>query len=848
MTTLEMFKNQIFLYSLETKDFYTDEEKILSDKYMKTLRIKKRIKEKIHTTEFKTTLYKKHLKKINSLSNELNNELKKLLGQFKGVRSVREDALHDNKIISLFESALTRTCKMKTNEITEDLFVIRIYHYQILDSIIHNGFLFKNEKYEYFTSSAGQIRTKKTVCIRSALYKEYENSITCGLTKDIINAKGGVNTNKYQAYLALISSASAKWQRFNIDRIVVVDDICTDVFAEVDHIDPTTYEIERKSMYLPIEHMDGCGIMLPTVSKKTFMYRMPWMKGMLTPFDFKKFALEHGKTKITDIYGKEYDIIEDNINIIMTKSQFKMWKYYDSWEDYQTKFKEYKCEANKLNIEDIGSEATINYQMLQTLVSMTEDELKTVAQSTIDELASLGTDKQTMLKVMGATKENLNKNYFQQSLLLYPELLSDPHTRETIKNKKKKLIKEGRSGKLKVNGYYTFIIPDLYAFCEWLFLGDMQPKGLLQNQEVHCNIFNEGEVDVLRAPHLYKEHAIRNNVFNDKISEWFITQGIYTSIHDPISRILQFDVDGDKSLVIQDETLIKVAKREMEGIVPLYYEMAKAEATPITPENMYTSLTSAYKANIGIISNDITKIWNSEQPDINAVKWLTMYNNFVIDYAKTLFLPKPPEYAEKILKSFTKNKVPHFFKYAKDKEERLVEPINNSTVNKLEHLIEDKQIRFKKVVGSIDYKMLMNNPRVKSSDSIIEAYDELNKKKRFSNSKEEANSSYYFDTQFRKRMKEIHSNENYVVDVLVKYLFEKGSKSKDTIWNVYGDILYSNLKKNLEGTCSCQDCSTRFEQKTKNQYLCANCLDINRKKQNQEKALKYYHKKKVLPS
>lgn len=90
-------------------------------------------------------------------------------------------------------------------------------------------------------------------------------------------------------------------------------------------------------------------------------------------------------------------------------------------------------------------------------------------------------------------------------------------------------------------------------------------------------------------------------------------------------------VDGDKALVIQDETLIKVAKREMKNIVPLYYEMAKADAQPINEDNMYNALTSAYKANIGIISNDITKIWNSPNPDIRAVKWLTMYNNFVID-------------------------------------------------------------------------------------------------------------------------------------------------------------------------------------------------------------------------
>lgn len=813
---------------------------------MELFRLRKIIKELKEHDEEKIN---RVLKLINNRIKKLNNKLENSFDENNEMlRELRTDALKTHKIVSLFDSSLTRICKMKINEITEDLFIVRVYHYKILDSIIKNGFYYNGKRYDYFTSSAGQIRTKKIVCINSDLFKKYENAITCGLTKEIINEKGGVNTNKYQAYLALISSASAKWTKFNIDRIVVVDDICTDVFAEVDHIDRDTYEIERKHMNLPIEHMDGCGIMLPTVSKKTFMYRMPWMKGMLTPFDFKKFALEHKKTKIIDIYGKEYDIIEDDINIIMTKSQFKMSKYYDSWDDYKNKFKEYKCEANKLNIEDIGAEANINYQMLQTLVSMTEEELRTIANTTIEELKEIGNNKQTMLKIMGATKENKNKNYFQKALLLYPELLADPSTREALRNKKKKIVKDARSGKLRVNGHYTFIIPDLYAFCEWLFLGEKNPQGLLKNKEVYCNIFKEGEVDVLRAPHLYKEHAIRTNVLKDNISEWFITQGIYTSVHDPISKILQFDNDGDKALVVQDKTLIEVAKREMKDIVPLYYEMAKAEAAPITSENMYNALTSAYKANIGIISNDITKIWNSEAPDINAVKWLTMYNNFVIDYAKTLFLPKPPEYAEKILKSFTSNKVPHFFKYAKDKEDHLVEETNNSTVNKLEHIIEDKPIRYKKLVGELKFTNLMNNKRAVPNEGIIEKYEELLKQKRFYNNSQVNNSMYHFDRYFREEMGKIHKSESYIVDVLVRHLFEKGSRSKDNLWNVYGDILYKNLEKNLEGTIACEDCPTRFKQKTKNQCLCTKCLDINRKKQNQEKALKYYHKQKTLPS
>lgn len=652
-------QNQIYLHSLETKDFYTDEEFELNELYFESLRLRKELKDErtkieglimfIENKQEEEGINQEELDEYNYcierlevlnnqlelISSEIKEEKENLdskINEFNGIRVLREEAFKSNTIVGLFESSLTRTCGFITDEVTKDMMIIRIFHYSILNSIIHNGFIYNGEKYEYLTSSAGQIRTKKIVCIKSSLYAKHVNTITCGLSVEEINKRGGVNTNKYQAYLALANSASEVWKKFNIDRMIVVDDIETLVRSEVDHIDEKTFGIERKVMDIPIEHMDGCGIMLPTVAKKSRMIRMPWVKGLLAPMDFRKFIEEFGGNPVVkDIYGKEWNVIEDNINVILTKSQFKMWKFYDSWEDYKTKFKEYNCEACAFNIEDIGSKASINYQMLQTLTSMTKEEMIILAQETINDIHSLGNDKKTMLRVLGAVKENKRMNAYQKSLLLYPELLSDSHSREVIKSKKASLVNDARAGKITVNGYYTYIIPDLFAFCEWLFLGDNNPKGLLQNNDVYCNIFNEGEVDVLRAPHLYKEHAIRNNVKNEMMDKWFITKGIYTSVHDPISKILQFDVDGDKALVVQDTTLINVAKRDMEGVVPLYYEMSKAKDTPITNDLIYTALTSAYKANIGIISNEITKIWNNDKPNVDAVKWLCMLNNFTID-------------------------------------------------------------------------------------------------------------------------------------------------------------------------------------------------------------------------
>ena len=63
------------------------------------------------------------------------------------------------------------------------------------------------------------------------------------------------------------------------------------------------------------------------------MFRAPWVKGLLGVFDFVELIKEKGYSPIIkDIYGQEHDVIAEDIRIIFTKSQFKMYKFYDSWD------------------------------------------------------------------------------------------------------------------------------------------------------------------------------------------------------------------------------------------------------------------------------------------------------------------------------------------------------------------------------------------------------------------------------------------------------------------------------------------------------------------------------------
>ena len=90
-----------------------------------------------------------------------------------------------------------------------------------------------------------------------------------------------------------------------------------------------------------------------------------------------------------------------------------------------------------------------------------------------------------------------------------------------------------------------------------------------------------------------------------------------------------------ETLVIQDRTLTSVAKRNMKGIVPLAYNLRKAKGEQLNSDNLYNGMIHAYTGgNIGPISNNITKVWNSNnkisEEQLNVVRWLCMENNQVI--------------------------------------------------------------------------------------------------------------------------------------------------------------------------------------------------------------------------
>ncbi|MFT8316634.1 MAG: hypothetical protein ABF651_00005 [Sporolactobacillus sp.] len=635
---------------------------------------------------------------------------------------------------------------------------------------------------------------------------------------------------------------------FPIDDVLVVPDYSTEVTDTFDFIGKVEKEKEIKDKktgektivkYLqlneniqkgekntvPVDSFDGMGLVNPKTAKgisDIFVIRAPWIKGLLVKCPFMEYFKSLPETKdghliIKDAWGNDYDIIANKPKIILTDSQFKMRKYYDSLKDFKQRFKKNHCQAAIGTVDDVRSGVNLNYQFLQTL-DLSEKELTSLLRSLKQDLKNINLgDKRTILKILGTNREldDIKDNHIK-AVKLYENLLRDPFCRQLVKDSKASMINDAKGGKFKINGFHNvFILPDVVNFMSRI-VGKCE-CAIQQNHILFSKMNPCDKVDVLRSPHLYCEHAIQTvTEVKDEYKDYFKTDGLYISNLSSITLMIMADFDGDHISVTKNKTLVRAAERQIreKNIHPLYYEMFSSDPQIIDSKVIGENLKVAYSQNIGIISNAISKIMNSENPDMDAVRLLTAKNNFTIDFAKTLQQIELPDETKKYLNN--KIKLPHFFIYAKDKTNNQVNEVNESTVNRIEKIIDDdkeinRRIAFRGTVPMYNYRMLVSADRRATNktrdliDKIKELYDAANKSKheKMPGGKEDHTSKFVCE-KLKNELSKIKADDgntfddNYICDILIKYVyFEKKSKSKDTLWKMYGDIIVNNIQNNL---------------------------------------------------
>lgn len=943
-----VMNKQIKLYSINLGMAKTEVEKELyrmkyvneSSLYKYKRKISSEIKNNLKVSEWTkdcSVLFQKALREdyAYSVVNEANKNILKLIkkeiNKFnkKYIRTIDSKYFKDVNVIAFFENSLIRTLKIDSQKPTLDFIVIEVGNtdMEIVRQVIENGLFIteriktgktedgldiietKNEKYQFFTAGAGQTRQKKFMMIKESIWKKYEKNLMCGLSTDSINNMGGMNVNKFLAYLSLNNSASEVIEDFDIDKCIVVDDFTEIIRAEVDYIDrndeisngeiiyetkkgknitrkkkKTEWNIYRKTMDVPVDFMDGAGICLEEVFDKNTQFRLPWFKGLLCPIDYKKYISENNlNTKIIDIYNKEYDIIKDDIKVIFTKSQFKMSKYYKNildkdgnvfmtgWEVYKACYKYYNHTFNKcLEDENKLKDMKINYQMLQTLTEMTDENIEILTKSTKDLINKVHIDRNSQLDFLGATLENRKRDYMQEIVRLYPEILTSKYIKKQLKDSITSYKKEAKSGRIKLKAKRVFIIPDLIHFISLLF-GDGTDYAL-EEGEVYFDTYKSSKrLGLLRSPHLSREWSINENIDKNEKTNYFKTNGIYVNAKDLMSKVLQYDVDGDEALVIEDNEeqkwLLDLAEKQMKDLRPLYYEMGGGSNTEINSINTFKSLKFVYeKSNIGKVSNTLTNIWSKDNSDnkLDKIKKLCAYNNWIIDSAKKLELPKLP----KNIKDLMNNSMyPYFFQFAKNKKKNKCRPIGNGVIDRIcksIDSIDNEKFDYSTGFGTFKLKNLLNNQKIKIDYEVIDFYKKLEEDTRnlirkysLKYADEDANFNYKELAYSEARNSVLNyckaSNIEYLdmVDMIIKYSFKQDEMKLAFVFNVFGAVIINNVNKNIKLSLDskfvimCNQCGKRTEinnKKTTTKKYCEECYREIRKEQNKKNVKKYREK------
>jgi len=570
------------------------------------------------------------LRQIKSQMDDYQNQIK---GQLEDHQEIIHNLILERKKIKNSYSSYGNIEKLAEIEekIDQELFVpeiISVYfennsHYR---NIGENGFIINGIKYVRLLCSAGNARRNIAMFVSD----EYEKPL-----KKILNNGRNENLelipNKFSAYFSLASSSS---HAVSTPYFCVVPDCITTRLEKVDFIlehpsgDDNIQEVEKE---IEFNLFDGQGLISPATAERwagelcldyipsTFVIRSSFLKGMLVTFDFHEFSDEYGKHIIKDVWGNTYNIRD--ADIIITKSMFKLWDGWKSLDDYIKSCKENNIgwSVSKWSPKQEKTHANLNYQFLQVL-DLNRSQIHSLCKPTVDYLNGIINSKYyyTLLYLMG---EISNREYDPliysklqdnvcKAVLLNNNLLNDPYIKSYLIRSLNKKIKESYLGNLIVDGFYTTMINDPYAFCEYIF--GLPIKGLLEKDEQYSQYWSEKgcrKLAAMRAPLTWRSEVnILNLKSNPEIEKWYryIYSGVVYNIHG-MDHMLHggSDVDGDLVCVTNQKEIISGAT----GGNPIYYETKKAEKKRIVEDELYLYDIKGFNTKVGFLTNISTTMY-----------------------------------------------------------------------------------------------------------------------------------------------------------------------------------------------------------------------------------------------
>ena len=511
----------------------------------------------------------------------------------------------------------------------DDIVNIKVVTKKEYKQIARDGFDLNGKHYVRFMVGSGQMRRNTVSFINEELYDYMQEHLMCGLDKKIKN----INLAKLSAYFAL-SFSSVLWVRE--PKICVIKDFDTVIpnqklnFIYKD--DEGKNQVKEIYKDLKLNSCDGQGIISPEMAQNwaedmhlnyvpcSFVVRTAFVKGNLVTFDFKEYARENGITKIKDRYGTEYNI--DDIDVLLSESQFKMAKYYSAWEGYLSYHHSYnlKWGVARYNKEFDDEYVLTNYQYIQVLdldredikglVSYTTDWFKNICSG--DKLYSLAYNI-GIKNPEDSLSEMINScgSAFTKAIVKNSKMLEDGYVQRKIYNSIKESIRQAKLGRIWVKGNYQFMISDPIAQVRNA-LG-LSPDGELQANEVYSNFWNErnvsGEVCLMRSPLThYSEINVERLAKTKEMEKWYkyIYSGVIYSIYDIATvKHADSDFDGDIVCSTNNEYFLKGA---MRNEIPITYEKEMVPTQRVTLPNFIRCDVKGLDTKVGQITNYSTSM------------------------------------------------------------------------------------------------------------------------------------------------------------------------------------------------------------------------------------------------
>lgn len=419
-----------------------------------------------------------------------------------------------------------------------------------------NDFVLNGIKFVRFCAGAGNLRRNVAIYVNEKLYSYLYESFMCGLAESMQEAV----LSKLGAYFALCFS-SVFWVR--TPRCCVIKDFENIVYNQgVDFIcqkdgDEEPY-IDKRTMDIVLNCADGQGLIDPEFSRlwaedmgldyvpSSFVVRSCFVKGNLVPFDFKEYARENNIEVIYDRWGVPYYV--DDIDVMLSESQFKEYKEYKSWQEYIYYFNKYNLRwgVSRYNKKYDDENVMANYQYIQAL-TLTKQDVKELIAPTVDWFQKIcsGDDLYSLLFMFGPKNEEANFNSLKSSaqsiatkaIIKNNVMLYDKYVQQKIYRNIVECINRAKIGKIWVRGNYQFMISDPIAQCRSALGLDI--KGEIPADHIYSNFWRErrvsGYVDCCRSPMIdTHEHNPSKLYESEEANKWYknIKSGIIYSIYD----------------------------------------------------------------------------------------------------------------------------------------------------------------------------------------------------------------------------------------------------------------------------------------------------------------------------